>query len=99
MIYLRRHGEVFLLLVVLITGALWGISRIFPPFSGPQKIFLAVMLIFWILGFAYCLFRSEFPFFKRHSSSIGLTILIVYVVILGLATVSEIFDLNWFSWL
>ncbi len=99
MIYLRRNGEIFLLLVVLITGALWGISQVFPPFSAPQKIFLVVTLLFWIFGFAYCLFRSEFPFFKRHSSAIGLAILIVYVGILGLATVSEIFDLNWFAWL
>ena len=99
MIYLRRHGEVFLLLVILITAVLWGIAQLFPPFSAPQKIFLVVTLLSWIFGFAYCLFRSDFPFFKKHASAIGLAILIVYVVVLGLATVSEIFDLNWFSWL
>jgi FtsH-binding integral membrane protein len=97
--YLRRQGEVFLLLVVVITAALWGVSQLFPPFSMPQKVLLAVTLLFWIAGFAACLFLSEFPFFKQHSSAIGLAILIVYVVVLGLATASEILDLNWFAWL
>lgn len=96
---LRRQGEVSLLLVILITAALWGISQLFPQFSLPQKVFLAVTLLFWIAGFAYCLFRCQFLFFQKHSSAIGLGILIVYVIVLGLATVSEIFGLNWFSWL
>lgn len=97
--YLRRQGEVFLLLVVLITAALWGISRLFPPFSLPQKVLLAVTLLFWVAGFAYCIFRSRFPFFKKHSAAIGLAVLILYVAVLGLATVSEIFSLGWFAWL
>ncbi|MDP8236542.1 MAG: hypothetical protein P9M08_09160 [Candidatus Erginobacter occultus] len=97
--YLRRRGEVFLLLVVVITAALWGISQLFPPFSPPQKLILAVTLLFWIAGFASCLFLSQFPFVKKHSSAIGLAILIVYVVVLGLATASEILGLNWFAWL
>ena len=97
--YLRRQGEVFLLLVVLITAALWGGSQLFHPYSLPQKVFLAVTLLFWVAGFAYCIFRSRFPFFKEHSAAIGLAVLILYVAVLGLATVSEIFNLNWFSWI
>ncbi len=97
--YLHRRGEISLLLTVMITAALWGASQLFAPFSLPQKALLAATLLFWIAGFAYCLFRCRFPFLKKHSSAIGLTILIIYVCVLGLATVSEIFDLNWFSWL
>lgn len=97
--YLRRQGEVFLLLVVIITAALWGVSQLFSPFSLPQKIFLASALLFWVAGFAYCIFRSRFPFFRKHSATIGLVILILYVAVLGLATVSEIFNLGWFAWL
>lgn len=99
MSYLRRQGEVGLLLVVLGTAALWGVSRLFPPFSFPQKALLVFTLLFWIAGFAWCLFRSEFPFLKKHSQTIGLVVLIAYVFLLGLATVSEIFDLSWFAWL
>ena len=99
MSYLRRRGEVGLLLVILGTAALWGVSRLLPPFSFPQKLLLVLTLIFWIGGFAWCLFRAEFPFLKKHSGTIGLAILILYVLVLGLATVSEVFDLNWFSWL
>jgi len=97
--YLRRHGEVCLLLVVLIAASLWGLSRFFAPFSFSQKALLAATLLFWITGLACCLFRSEFPFFRKHSQAIGLAILVVYVVVLGLGTVAEIFELNWFSWL
>ncbi|MFH1037425.1 MAG: hypothetical protein V1789_01980 [PVC group bacterium] len=97
--YLRKHGEIFLLLIVCLTAALWGIAQLFPPLSTPQKIVLIVMLVFWVAAFAYCLFRSDFPFFRRYKETIGLTILIVYVIVLGLATVSEIFDLGWFSWI
>lgn len=97
--YLHRHGEVYLLLVVLVFAGLWGLSRLFPPLSPPQKSFLAAALLAWIAGFTDCLFRSEFPFFRKHSPALGLAILVVYVVVLGLATVAEILDLNWFSWL
>ena len=97
--YLHRHGEVYLFLVVLVFAGLWGFSWLFPPLSLPQKSFLAVALLAWIAGCADCLFRSEFPFFRKHSPAIGLTVLVVYVVMLGLATAAEIFDLNWFSWL
>ncbi len=57
------------------------------------------MLIFWVVAFAYCIFKSEFPFFRGHKEVIGLTILVVYVIILGLATVSEIFEFDWFYWI
>ena len=97
--YLRTHGEVFLIFIVCITAALWGISQVFPPLSTPQKAILVVMLVFWVAGFAYCLFRSDFPFFRRYKETIGLSLLIAYVIVLGLATVSEILDLGWFSWI
>ncbi len=97
--YLRKHGEIFLIIIVVITAALWGISQLFPPLSTPQKIFMIIMLVFWLVGFAYCLFKSDFPFFRQYKTTIGLTILIAYVIVLGLATVSEIFELNWFSWI
>lgn len=97
--YLRKHGEIFLVIIIGITAALWGISRLFPPLSAPYKILLLVMLLFWVISFAYCIFKSKFPFFLRYKVKIGLTILIVYVVILGLATISEILELDWFYWI
>ncbi|MDP8214711.1 MAG: hypothetical protein RAO92_05470 [Candidatus Euphemobacter frigidus] len=97
--YLRNHGEVFLLVIIIITAALWGLSQLFPPLSTPQKIFLLVMLVFWVVSFAYCLFRSEFPFFRKNAKTIGLTLLFAYVIILGLATISEIFEFDWFYWI
>lgn len=97
--YLKKHGEIFLILIVIITAALWGISQIFPPLSAPQKALLVVMLVFWVASFAYCLFKSDFPFFRKNKETIGLTLLVAYVVVLGLATVSEIFELGWFNWL
>lgn len=99
MTYLRQNGEIFLLLIVIITGALFGISQLFPGLSAPQKVFLLAALIFWIVSFAYCLFKSDFPFFRKYKAEIGLTLLIVYVIILGLGTVSEFFELGWFAWL
>ncbi len=99
MTYLRRHGEIFLILLVLIFGGLWGLSRIFPPYSLAQKCLLVISLLLWIVGLAYCLFRSEFPFFKKHGPAVGMVLLIAYVTVLALGTVSEIFDLGWFSWL
>lgn len=97
--YLKKHGEVFLIFIVAITAALWGISQLFPSLSAPQKIFLLIMLIFWIVSFAYCLFKSDFPFFRKYKAEIGLTLLIIYVIVLGLATISEIFEIGWFDWL
>ncbi len=97
--YLKKHGEIFLILIVIITAALWGGSQIFPSLSAPQKALLVVMLVFWVVSFAYCLFKSDFPFFRKNKETIGLILLVAYVVVLGLATVSEIFELGWFNWL
>ena len=97
--YLRQHGEIFLLIIVALAAGLFGLSQLFPSLSAPQKALLLIALIFWIVSFAYCLFKSDFPFFREHKGTIGLTLLIVYVIILGLATVSEIFELGWFDWL
>jgi len=99
MMYLHRHGEVLLILVILIFGGLWGLSLLFPPYSTAQKCLLVISLLFWIAGLTYCLFRSEFPFFKKHGPAIGLVILVAYVAVLTMGTVSEIFDLGWFYWL
>lgn len=96
--YLKAHGEMFLLIVAVITAALWGVSQIFPFLSLAQKVVLGAMMIFWIAGFSYCLFKSDFPFFRRYKAQIGLTILIIYVVSLGVMTVSEVFELGWFDW-
>ncbi len=97
--YLRKNGEIFLLVIVAIAGALWGAARLFPPMSLPQKGLLLALLIFGTLSFAYCLFKSDFPFFRKYPGPIGLTVLIVYVIVLGVLTVSEIFDLGWFGWI
>lgn len=97
--YLRRHGEIFLVIIICITAALWGLAQLCQPLSGPYKVILLMMLIFWVVAFAYCIFKSEFPFFRGNKEIIGLTILVVYVVILGLATVSEIFEFDWFNWI
>lgn len=97
--YLRKNGEVFLLVIVLVAGALWGAARLFPPMSLPQKGLLLLLLLFWTVSFAYCLFRSDFPFFRKYQAPIGLAVLVVYVIALGVLTVSEIFDLGWFDWI
>lgn len=97
--YLRKHGEIFLLIIILVAGALWGAARLFPPMSLPQKGLLLALLAFWTASFAYCLFKSDFPFFRARGDQIGLTVLIVYVIALGVLTVSEIFGLGWFDWI
>jgi len=97
--YLRQHGELFLFSVIIVTVALFGIAQLLPSMSLPQKIVMAVALIFWIVAFSYCLFRSEFPLFRKYKGEIGLTVLVAYVIVLGLATASEIFELGWFDWL
>jgi len=97
--YLRKNGEIFLLVIILIAGALWDAARLFQPMSLPQKGLLLALLVFWTVSFAYCLFKSDFPFFRKYQGPIGLTILIVYVIALGVLTVSEIFALGWFDWI
>ncbi|HDL63818.1 MAG TPA: hypothetical protein ENH12_00365, partial [Proteobacteria bacterium] len=64
--YLRKHGEIFLVIIICITAALWGLAQLCQPLSAPYKILLVVMLIFWVVAFAYCIFKSEFPFFRGH---------------------------------
>jgi len=34
-------------------------------------------------------------FFNKYNSEIGLTILIIYVILLGLGTIGELFDVEW----
>ena len=34
-------------------------------------------------------------FFNKYKSEIGLTILIIYVILLGLGTIGELFDVEW----
>ena len=97
--YLRRHGEIFLLALAGTVLGLWGIARAFPPGSVGQRIFLIAALVVWTAGFAYCVFRSEFPFFRRYKVQIVLTLLVLYVISLALVTISELFDLGWFAWL
>ncbi len=97
--YLRGHGEVFLVLLAAVMAVLWGISRIFPPMSAAQQVILAAMIILWTAGFAWCVFKTKFPFFSRHKVEIAIILLVLYVISLALITVSELFDLNWFSWL
>jgi len=97
--YLRKHGEIFLVVIICITAALWGIAQLCQPLSAPYKILLIAMLLFWIVAFSYCIFKSDFPFIRAHKVIIGLTILVVYVINLGVATVSEIFELDWFYWI
>ena len=97
--YLRRHGEIFLLALLAAAGGLWGIARAFPPMSAGQQIFLLLAFVVWTAGFAYCVFKSEFPWFRRYKVEIALTLLVLYVVSLALVTISELFDLGWFAWL
>lgn len=37
------------------------------------------------------------PFYKRYSGEILLAVLAIYVILLGLATISELLDLGWFK--
>ena len=103
--YLRKHGELFLLVLIVVTAVIWFLSTLFPAdpaisvIKSPRKMLLILMGIIWIVGFAYCVFKSDFPFFRKHKETIGLTLLIAYVIVLALGTVSEIFDLGWFYWL
>lgn len=39
----------------------------------------------------------EKPFYKKYSGEILLAILAIYVILLGFATVSELFELGWFK--
>ncbi len=34
-------------------------------------------------------------FFNKYKSEIGLTLLIIYVILLGLGTIGELFDIEW----
>lgn len=100
MSFLRTHGEVFLLLLAAATAALWLAAReFFPPLSASQQVLLLAALVLWTAGLAWCLFRASFPFFSRYKVQIAVTFLILYVISLALITVSELFDLGWFSWL
>jgi len=38
-------------------------------------------------------------FFQKYKSEILLFVLFIYVIILGLGVISEVFDLGWFKWL
>jgi len=38
-------------------------------------------------------------FFRKYKGEILVVILLLYVIILGLGTISEIFELHWFDWL
>ncbi|HOO78350.1 MAG TPA: hypothetical protein PK636_06455 [bacterium] len=97
--YLKAHGEATLLLIAAITGILLGISQLFPEMGTPQQIFLLATLIFWIAALAWCLFKAEFPFFRRYKAGIALVLLTAYALVLAVATISEVFELGWFGWL
>lgn len=34
-------------------------------------------------------------FFKKHGPEIGLAVLIIYVILLGIGTIAEVFDIQW----
>ena len=34
-------------------------------------------------------------FFKKHGPEIGLAVLIIYVILLGIGTIAEIFEIQW----
>ena len=38
-------------------------------------------------------------FYQKYKSEIWLVVLFLYVITLGLATMSEVFELGWFDWL
>jgi len=38
-------------------------------------------------------------FYQKNKEKIWFIVLLLYVITLGLATISEIFDLGWFKWL
>lgn len=38
-------------------------------------------------------------FLKKYKAEIWFVVLFTYVITLGLATISEVFDLGWFNWL
>ncbi len=38
-------------------------------------------------------------FYKKYKGVIWLVVFILYVIILGLATISEVFEFGWFDWL
>jgi len=97
--YLRKHGELGILLVVLITTLLFGLSRLLPEMGVLQKILMLIALIFWVVALGWCLFKADFPFLRRNKEKIGLGLLVAYALILALATVSEILELGWFEWL
>lgn len=34
-------------------------------------------------------------FFKKYKAEIGLTVLIAYVILLGIGTIAEVFEIQW----
>jgi len=38
-------------------------------------------------------------FYQKNKAEIWLVILVLYVISLGIATISEVFDLGWCNWL
>ncbi len=97
--YFRKNGEMGLLLIVVLTAALLGISRLLPEMGSAQKGLMLLTLVFWLVSLGWCLFQADFPFFRRYKSQLALGLLIAYAVILALATASEILELGWFEWL
>ncbi len=87
--------RILLVIVFTLAGA-WVVTAI-SLWGGRAPI--GAIIGFLIIVVALLRERPIVDFCKKYKAVLALTGFIFYVIILGLATYSELFDLGWFSWL
>ena len=87
--------RILLVMVFTLAGA-WIVTAI-PLWGGRAPI--GAIIGFLIIVVALLREKTIVNFCKKHRAVLALSGFILYVIILGLATYSELFDLGWFSWL
>lgn len=91
-------GVVFRILLVLVfaLGGAWIVTAV-PLLNGRALIGAIIGLV--IIGAALLRERAIVSYCGKHGAELALAGFLLYVVILGFATYSELFDLGWFNWL
>jgi len=86
-----------LLLVMVFTLAGAWVATVVPSMRGRAPLGAAIG--FALIAVCFLKEQSILAFCRKHSASLSLAGILIYVVLLGLATYSELFDLGWFDWL
>jgi hypothetical protein len=86
-----------LLLVMVFTLAGGWAASVVPSMRG--HVPLGAVIGFAVIGVCLLREKSILAFCRKHSAALTLAGILAYVVILGLATYSELFELGWFDWL